>query len=144
MTGGVFRFLASKKGRTMAGFWDTWATRHRNWRAASTAVVFLLILLWAAVEIRSGKLVETSSDTATVLDVRKHSTASSYAGRGEYGEATVYTGKLLLSDGTTVELLLFSPLPKVGDKMPMIVERYSDGKKYYSIDRQEWQVNGPK
>jgi hypothetical protein len=56
----------------------------------------------------------------------------------------MYTGKLMLSDSTTVELLLFSPLPQVVDKMPMIVQHYSDGRRYYGIDQQEWQMNGPR
>ncbi len=128
----------------MGNFWDNWATRHRNWRAVCTAVAFLLTLSWAAIEIRSSKLVETTNDTATVLEIRKHNAASTVPGRGEYGATAMYTGKLELSDGSTVELLLFPPLPEVGDRMPMIAEHYSDGKIYYSIDHQEWRTNGPK
>ena len=128
----------------MSKFWDTWATRHRNWRAIYTAAGFLLILLWAGIEIRSNKLIDTTRDTAVVLEIRKHSTAAAHSAWGESGGSTICTGKLMLSDSTTVELLLFSPLPNVGDKMPMVVEHYNDGKKYYSIDHQDWQMNGPR
>lgn len=128
----------------MSRFWDAWATSHRNWRAIYTAAGFLFILLWAGIEIRSSRLVDSTKETAIVLEIRTHSTASSFAGREEPGGPAMCTGRLMLADSTTVELMLFSPLPDVGDRMPVIVERYNNGKTYYSVDHQDWQMNGPR
>ena len=49
-----------------------------------------------------------------------------------------------MNDSTTIELLLAPPIPKVGDRVPLNVEYYDDGKTYYSIDRVEWQTQDPR
>lgn len=113
----------------MPRFLDRIATQHRNWEARITALVVLVILAWATFQLRSVKLLEVTSDDATVVEVVRLG-----------GESTLYKGTLVLSDSTTLDMLLPNPVPNVGDVVPLRVEHLSNHKKSYSVDLMKWRT----
>jgi hypothetical protein len=128
----------------MGNFWDTWATRHRNWRAIFVAAVFLSTLAWGSYKLLSvGELIEKYEDTAVVLNVETYRLSLASTAGGTGSRDTIYRGCVQLSDSVTVEMTLVPPIPAVGDQLPVIVERYDDGSSYYSIDVVKWQTEGP-
>lgn len=50
---------------------------------------------------------------------------------------------VMLADSTEIELILATPLPAVGDRVPLRVQQFESGKKSYSFDLQKWQISGP-
>ena len=126
----------------MSNFWDKWATRYRNWRAIFAAVGFLSILAWGAYEMQSAELVETCSETAVVLEVKKYNLSTGATAEGTGSRDAIYRGRLLLIDSTTVEMMLVPPIPRVGDSLPINIESYDDGSHCYSIDVVKWQTEG--
>jgi len=124
----------------MYNFWDHLATVHRNARAFTMGAGFLLILAWGAYQMRSTKLVDTTRTTAVVEEIKQYNLgSSSTSGRGS-GKITIYRGKLVFEDSTWVEMQMIKPLPEVGDRLPVIVEHYDNGSKYYSVDWIAWQT----
>jgi hypothetical protein len=127
----------------MSNFWDKWATRYRNWRVIFTATGFLSILAWGSYELLiTPALIDTCAETAVVLEVKKYNLSLGSTADGKSSRDVIYRGRLLLSDSTTVEMMLVPPIPKVGDRLPINVEKYDDGSLYYSIDVVEWQTEG--
>ncbi len=126
----------------MSNFWDRWATHYRNWRAIFAAVGFLSILAWGSYEMQSAELVDTYAETAVVLEVKKYNLSMGTSAEGTGSRDTIYRGRLLLSDSTIVEMMLVPPIPRVGDRLPINIERYDDGSLYYSIDVVKWQTEG--
>ena len=52
-------------------------------------------------------------------------------------------GRIQLSDGKVIKLILppQQPHPKVGDRVPLIYERYDDGQAYYFFNTLSWVSN---
>ncbi len=129
----------------MSRFWDSWATAYRNWRAALAVLLLLPILIWALAvkdEMSSQQLLAVDHATAIVRKIVELDTSKLSTKFGATG-ISVYQGYLELPDGNEIELTLIPPIPKIGDRVPLIVEHYDDGKTYYRIDRDEWQLFGP-
>jgi hypothetical protein len=126
----------------MNRFWDRWATQHRNWEAIVTAVVFLSIVAWGLVQLRSAKLVKTTYETGVVTEVKKPGAATAGMREGESGGVNIHVGSLELNDSTTIQILLVPPIPRPGDRVPLKVEHYNDGSRTYTIDRERWQMHG--
>ena len=124
----------------MNNFWDNWATVHRNTRVIFTAAGFLLILAWGAYQMRSSKLVDTTRTTVVVTEVKQYKMGSSSTNGKGSGNVTFYRGRLVFDDSTWVEMQLIQPLPEEGDRLPVIIEHYDNGSKYYSIDRVAWRT----
>lgn len=53
-------------------------------------------------------------------------------------------GRIQLPDGREIKLILppQPPHPKVGDRVPLIFERYDDGKEYYFFHAGRWISSG--
>ena len=110
------------------------------------AAVFLSpILIWVLATDRQlsvNKLLVIDHGIAVVTKIDQVDTSEAHTRLGV--GVDVYQGHVQLADGTEIELGLVPPMPKVGDKIPILVERYEDGKTHYRIDRQEWQMSGPR
>ncbi len=128
----------------MSRFWDRWATSYRNTRAVLAAVFLSPILVWLLVtdqQLSTNALLVTEHEIAIVTKVTRVDTGGLHSKLG--AGVDVYQGYAALADGTEIELDLVPPMPKVGDRIPILVERYEDGRTDYRIDRQEWQTSGP-
>ena len=129
----------------MSRFWDRWATSYRNTRAVMAVVFLSPILIWMLATDRQlsvNKLLMVEHETAIVTKIARADTSQLHTQLG--AGINVYQGYVELVDGTEVELGFAPPMPKVGDKIPILVERYEDGKTNYRVDRQEWQMSGPR
>jgi hypothetical protein len=126
----------------MSKFTDLLATNYRNWRAIFIAIALLIITLWAINQKRSLKLIDTTYEIGVVKSVKRHSVQGISTKYGKSGGITIYKGKLLLSNNTGIELQLVPPIPNIGDSIPLIVEHFSNGKKFYFIDIEKWQIYG--
>ncbi len=129
----------------MSNFWDNWATAYRNWRAIIGAIVLLGVFIWALMlkqEFLSRKLLSIRHEEAVVKRVVKLDLNKVPSRFGSSEGVTLYKGVLELPDGTELKLTLVPPIPKVGDRVPLIVEHYDDGSRFYTIDREKWQIEG--
>ena len=59
---------------------------------------------------------------------------------GEKNDPVFYRGKVRLQDGKVVDITISirPPLPKKGDRVPVIYERYDDGKIMYGFNNAQW------
>jgi hypothetical protein len=62
---------------------------------------------------------------------------------GDKNSPLFYRGKVGLQDGRTVTLAISTrpPIPKAGDRIPVIFERYEDGKTMYGFNNTQWISN---
>ncbi|MDH3670303.1 MAG: hypothetical protein OES46_03975 [Gammaproteobacteria bacterium] len=129
----------------MSRFWDRWATNYRNWRVVLVGLLLLPVLIWALVtnqRLGTNRLLTVGHETAIVTRINEIDTSELHSKLGS--DVNIYQGFVELADGSEIELGFIPPIPKVGDGVPILVEQYDDGKIYYRIDRQEWQMSGPK
>ena len=116
----------------MSKTWDNWATIHRNWNAITTALFLLLTLILAWVLIHKEPAMVSTSHEIGIAKRVKRSTDEIHS-----------IAHLEMSDDTEIVLYFIPhPIPEFGDKIPVIVKYYDNGKKSYSIDRLEWQMYG--
>ncbi len=92
-------------------------------------------------QLSSNKLLAVERETAIVTKITRVDTSELHTKLG--AGINVYQGYVELADGTEIELGLVPPTPKVGDRIPILVERYENGKTHYRIDRERWQMSGP-
>ena len=109
----------------MSAFWDNWATAHRNWRAIFAVVGLGGILIWS--QLSSGEFIRRDRVMATVVAVET-------TGMGE-------KVKFELPDGKHTFLIIDQAVPKVGDKRPIFIDVYDNGKNYVSYDHMDWKLN---
>lgn len=120
---------------------DYWATIFRNTRALGAAVA-----IWACVFLMWGlkcqadrdPMQERSRETGTVIEILGSDSSASPDSKLKMRQSTI-----MLADSTFIELVLSTPLPAVGDRVPLLVEKYRSGKRVYSFDLQEWKISGP-
>lgn len=128
----------------MSRFWDNWAKSYRNTRAVLAVVFLSPVLIWVLLtdqQSSSNRLLVVDHETAVVTKITNLDTSKLHTQLG--AGINVYQGLVQLADGTEIELGLVPPIPKLGDRVPILVERYENGSTDYRIDRQEWQVSGP-
>jgi hypothetical protein len=101
---------------------ERWLHAHRLSRAVFIAVTAGGLLLWALWN-RPPPMTDRSMQTGEVV--------SAVA-----GGVTV----IALADGKRVRALNLQPLPKAGDRIPMIVETYQDGSVYAVVDQESWRM----
>ena len=117
--------------------WDSWARMHRNARALGAAFAMLIAIV-AMQLLRCNPVVEHENISGVVLTLEAE-------GLHPFGDGKPYTRILVATpDSITVRLLLPSPVPKVGDVIPMVAEHYKKGDTLYSLDHQKWQMDGPR
>ena len=99
----------------------------RAWFVAVSLLGALIWVLWATHATRidyqelSGELLEITA-------------------LGEKNDPVFYRGKVRLQDGKVVDITISirPPLPKKGDRVPVIYERYDDGKIMYGFNNAQW------
>ncbi len=107
----------------MSRFFDNWAWAHRNARAWVMVVALGGMLAWTLWETSTERL-ERREVSGTLVEIR---------GADDPTNKALVIGRIRLADGTQVRLMMPQgrPLPKVGDQVPLIYERYDDGSQYY-------------
>jgi len=119
--------LFNLKGNSVGNFLVNWYIANRNWRAVFTAFFLSLLLIWALIEKRHNDthpLESKETMTATVLSVEKKG--------GTDPQYDRYQCKIEFEDKTAAEIIIKMPVPVVGDKVSVIVERYKGGDVRYS------------
>lgn len=106
----------------------------RNARAMLVAVTLLGALIWILWET-SAKRVEYQELTGELLEI---------SAAGDKNDPMFYRGKIRLQDGSTVNVSMSvrPPVPKVGNHVPIIFERYEDGKIMYGFNNAQWIADG--
>lgn len=104
---------------------DHWAIAHRNWHAIFTVFGLGGILIWAL--ISNDDFVRRDRVMATVVEVKT----------AKVGHFV----KLKLPNGKHAILSIDRQVPKVGEKRPVFIDIYDNGKDYVTYDRMEWTLN---
>ena len=119
-----------------------WATIYRNTRALSVAIV-----MWAAVALMWGLKCQSDRDPMLGM-IQETGTVIEHLGNepapGTQTGLKLRQSVIMLADSTLIDLVLQTPLPAVGDRIPLRVEEYRSGKKVYTFDLQQWQISGPR
>jgi len=122
----------------MGRFGDNWATSHRNWRAIFAAVGLSALLVWALTLKSEGdkrKFVKTETTYAIIEKINISQSDSRYA-----GTTSTYMAYLALADGGKIKFMLLSTPPRVGSKVPVLIDIYDDGSKYYHYSLMDWKL----
>ena len=103
----------------------------RAWLVVFTLFGALVWVLWATHD----KRVEYQELSGELLEI----TAS-----GNKDDPMFYYGKVRIKDGPVVDITMSirPPVPKVGDKVPIIFERYEGGKIMYGFNNTQWISGG--
>ena len=106
----------------------------RNARAWMMAFVLFGALLWTlwATHDRRIEYKELSGELIEIVAA------------GNKDDPIFYNGKVRLEDGSVVGITMSvrPPVPKVGDKVPVIFERYEGGKIMYGFNNTQWLSGG--
>lgn len=106
----------------------------RNARAWLTAFVLFCALLWTlwATHDKRIEYQELSGELIEIVVV------------GNNDDPIFYKGKVRLQDGSAVVITMSvrPPVPKVGDQIPVIFERYEGGKVMYGFNNAQWMSSG--
>lgn len=117
----------------MGRFFDNWAWAHRNARAWGMVLVLAGLLSWTLWETRIERIEyrETSGELLEIL------------GGGQGADSGFTVGRVRVDSGPEIRLYLPQQVPpKVGDRVPLIMERYDDGSILYSFDNGRWIAGG--
>lgn len=87
-----------------------------------------------------GKVISRSNEAGKITQLTKIEGRYSYRIGGKWPDS--WYGTAALNSGKRVLLILGShlPLPKEGDEVPLNVETYEDGTKFYMFDAEKWQM----
>jgi hypothetical protein len=118
----------------MGTFFDNWAWAHRNARAWGAVIALTGLLLWALWETRAERI-EYREISGKLLEITPSS---------QTRDTGIYLGRVRLEGGQEIKLYLppQQPHPQAGDRVPLIFERYDDGKVMYSFDNGRWLMDG--
>jgi hypothetical protein len=107
---------------------------HRPVYAIKVAIVLLGLLAWALWQT-SADLVERQEFRGELVEI---------IGDINDPKGAIPVCIIGLDDGSRIKLALppSPPYPRVGDKVPLIMERYSDGKKFYAFNTLQWTGDG--
>jgi hypothetical protein len=104
---------------------NNWVTANMRGRAIGTAIVLAGILLvttfWGEAE-----LVGTQKVEGELIEI--------------LGKTEIKFAKVRLDTGNVVKIFLPDPPPKVGNRLPLIVELYDDKSRMYRVDFDAWLV----
>ena len=102
----------------------------RNTRAWFVAVSLLGALIWVLWATHA-KRIDYQELSGELLEI---------TALGEKNDPVFYRGKVRLQDGKVVDITISirPPLPKKGDRVPVIYERYDDGKIMYGFNNAQW------
>ena len=120
---------------SMKTFFDNWAHAYRNWEAFGTAFFLVVILVWGWYMTRGfsvDQLVEVRYISAKVIDISPSDRTSN--------NSSPIIGMIALEDGRKVRLLFMTPIPEIGDSVPLRVEYFENGETFYSLDAERWRM----
>lgn len=103
----------------------------RAWLMVFSLLGVFIWMLWAT----NDKRIEYQELSGELIEV----TAS-----GDKDDPIFYNGKVRLEDGTVVGITMSvrPPVPKVGEQVPIIFERYEGGKIMYGFNNAQWLSGG--
>lgn len=113
--------------------WDTIATNYKNMRMrlmtmGLAGVLFILVVM----PYFTPEPLKQETITSTISHVGEHTTINGQ---------NAYDTRFKLPDGSELEIwVMDSPYPKAGDKVPLDVTLYKDGKKVYHINYIKWRL----
>jgi hypothetical protein len=106
----------------------------RNARAWLVALTLLGALFWTLWETSAKRLdhQELSGELVEIIP------------SGKKSDPMFYIGKVRLADGVIAKITMSirPPVPKVGSKIPVVFERYDDGKILYGFNNTQWIADG--
>ena len=106
----------------------------RNARAWMMAFVLFGALLWTLWATHD-KRIEYKELSGELIEI---------VAAGNKDDPIFYNGKVRLEDGSVVGITMSvrPPVPKVGDNVPVIFERYEGGKIMYGFNNTQWLSGG--
>lgn len=119
---------------------NNWAHTHRNNQAIRVAITLIVLLFFALIlGDNSGSYLRTEKTSATIsaIKVVEREGYSRFSGQTKN---ITYVVSLILADGTQFKFMLQQSPPKVGTKVPVLVDIYDDGKNYYRYSLMDWQL----
>ncbi len=122
----------------MRRFLDFWAAMYRNSRALGMAVA-----IWLAVAVMWGMKCQANRDPVLENVSEKGAVVEYLGGPTADSGNKLRQMVIMLADSTRITLVIMPPLPAVGDRIPLRVEKFKSGKKSYVFDLQEWRISGP-
>lgn len=124
----------------MSRFSDNLATSHRSSAAVFAAIGLAGILVWALVlKQEQGRFLQTENVMATIREIKKfeHKYSSRYTGTSLTITYVIY---LTLPEGKDIKLRSSLLPPKIGSQVPVLVDVYENGSKFYYYNHMEWQL----
>lgn len=116
------------------------AHTHRNNQAIRVAITLIVLLFFALIlGDNSGSYLRTEKTSATIsaIKVVEREGYSRFSGQTKN---ITYVVSLILADDTQFKFMLQQSPPKVGTKVPVLVDIYDDGKNYYRYSLMDWQL----
>jgi len=103
----------------------------RAWLVAVSLLGALIWILWAT----NAKRIEYQELNGQLLEI---------VASGDQNDPLFYRSKVRLDDGKIIDITISirPPIPKVGDQVPIIFERYEDGKIMYGFNNAQWIADG--
>jgi hypothetical protein len=106
---------------------NNWAHTHRNNQAIRVAITLIVLLFFALIlGDNSGSYLRTERE--------------GYSRFSGQTKNITYVVSLILADDTQFKFMLQQSPPKVGTKVPVLVDIYDDGKNYYRYSLMDWQL----
>ena len=115
-----------------------WPASYRNARAIGAAAVLLLAIL-SLLSLRCNPMVGRDAVLGLVLEVEAE-------GLAPFDNGQVMSRVLLAvadPDTAQVRILLPPPVPRPGDFVPLLCEKYKKGNVEYLLDHEQWLIEGP-
>ena len=119
---------------------NNWVHTHRNNQAIRVAITLIVLLFFALIlGDNSGSYLRTEKTPATIsaIKVVEREGYSRFSGQTKN---ITYVVSLILADDTQFKFMLQQSPPKVGTKVPVLVDIYDDGKNYYRYSLMDWQL----
>lgn len=115
--------------------WNAWAASYRNARSLAMAGIMLAAII-SMLSLRCNPLVGREDVLGLVLTVEAE-------GLHPLGAAEAQTRVVVATpDSVEVRVFLPPPVPRVGDFVPLVVERYKKGDTSYFVDQTRWRLEG--
>lgn len=119
---------------------NDWAMTQRNNQAIRVAVALAVVLFFALIYREDSNTflrTEQVLGTITAIKVIEREGHSRFSGSST---SITYRVHLALENNKQLKFMLFQVPPKVGTKVPVIVDMFDDGKNYYHYSLIEWQL----
>ena len=116
--------------------WEYWPRHYRNTRGIAAALALLVAILSMS-SLRCNPMVSRDEVLGLVLEVEAENLRAMNPSEPQ-SRVIVAT-----PDSAQIRLFLPPPVPRPGDFIPLIAERYKKGNILYMVDGQRWRMDGP-